>query len=135
MNNYIVRVSTGIAISVILTLVLLFIFSIILAYTNTNESAIVPVIIGITGISILAGSSIATSKIKKKGIANGMIVGGIYIFILYLISSILNTGFSLNMYSIIMMVIGIIAGAIGGIVGVNLRVGAISNRPCKKKYI
>lgn len=121
MNSYIIRISKGIAISVILTLVLLFLFSIILAYTNTSESTIVPVIIAITAISILSGSSIATSKIKKKGIMNGMIVGGIYIFILYLISSILNTGFSLNMYSIIMIIIGIIAGAIGGIVGVNLK--------------
>jgi len=50
-----------------------------------------------------------------------MIIGGVYIFILYLISSILSTQFSLNMYSVIMMVIGIIAGAIGGIVGVNLK--------------
>ena len=50
-----------------------------------------------------------------------MIVGGIYIFILYMISSILSAQFSLNMYSIFMMVIGIIAGAIGGIVGVNLK--------------
>ena len=121
MNNYIIRMSTGIIISVVLTLVLLFVFSIILAYTNTSEATIVPVIIGITGISILSGSSIATSKIKKRGIINGMIVGGIYIFILYMISSILSAQFSLNMYSIFMMVIGIIAGAIGGIVGVNLK--------------
>lgn len=121
MNNYIIRMSTGIAISVVLTLVLLFVFSIILAYTNTSEATIVPVIIGITGVSILSGSSIATSKIKKKGIINGMIIGGIYIFILYIISSILSAHFSLNMYSIMMMIIGIIAGAIGGIVGVNIR--------------
>lgn len=121
MNNYIIKISTGIAISVILTLILLFVFSIILAYTNTSEEVMVPVIIGITGISILSGSSIATSKIKKKGIVNGMIIGGIYIFILYIISSILSAQFSLNTYSIIMMVIGIIAGAIGGIVGVNLK--------------
>lgn len=121
MNNYIVRISSGILISILLTLVLLFIFSIILAYTNISETTIVPVIIGITGISILSGSSIATSKIKRKGIVNGMVVGGIYIFILYFISSILGTGFSLNVYSLIMMIIGILAGAIGGIVGVNLR--------------
>lgn len=121
MNNYIIRISTGIAISILLTLVLLFVFSIILAYTNISETTIVPVIMGITGISILSGSSISTSKIKRKGIINGMIVGGAYILILYFISSILNTGFSLNTYSIIMMIIGILAGAIGGIVGVNLR--------------
>lgn len=121
MNNYIIRMSTGIVISIVLTLVLLFVFSIILAYTNTSEATIVPVIIGITGISILSGSSIATSKIKKKGIVNGMIIGGVYIFILYLISSILSAQFSLNMYSLTMMVIGIVSGAIGGIVGVNLK--------------
>lgn len=121
MNNYIIRMSIGIAISIVLTLILLFVFSIILAYTNTSEATIVPVIIGITGISILSGSSIATSKIKKKGIINGMIIGGVYILILYLISSILSAQFGLNMYSIIMMIIGIIAGAIGGIVGVNLK--------------
>lgn len=121
MNNYIIRMSTGIAVSILLTLVLLFVFSIILAYTNTSEATIIPVIIGITGISILSGSSIATSKIKKRGIINGMIVGGVYIFALYIISSILNNGFSLNIYSIIMILIGIIAGALGGIVGVNLK--------------
>ena len=53
--------------NLILLQILLFAFSIILAYTNTSESTIVPVIIGITGISILSGSSIATSKIKNYG--------------------------------------------------------------------
>lgn len=121
MDNYIVRISLGTGISIVLTLVLLFIFSIALTYTNISEATIEPMIIGITGISILAGSSITTSKIKKKGIVNGMIIGGIYIFLLYMISSILNTGFSVNTYTIIMMVIGMLAGAVGGIVGVNLK--------------
>ncbi len=121
MDNYVIRIASGITISILLTLVLLFIFSIILTYTEVSESTITPVIIGITGVSILAGSSITTAKIKQKGIINGMIVGGIYIFLIYLISSILSTGFSLNIYSGIMMIIGILAGAIGGIVGVNLK--------------
>lgn len=121
MNNYIIKISTGIIIAIVLTLILLFIFSVILAYTDISETTIVPVIIGITGVSILSGSSISTSKIKKKGIVNGMIVGAIYIFIIYIISSILNKGFGLNTYSIIMMAIGVTAGAIGGIVGVNLK--------------
>lgn len=121
MDNYIVRISLGTVISIALTLVLLFIFSIVLTYTSISEDTIEPMIIGITGISILAGSSITTSKIKKKGIINGMIIGGLYIFLLYMISSILNTGFGINTYTIIMMIIGMLAGAVGGIVGVNLK--------------
>ena len=43
----------GVGISLILTIILLFILSIILAYTNVNENTITPVIIVVTAISIL----------------------------------------------------------------------------------
>lgn len=43
----------GVGISLILTIILLFIFSLILAYTNVNKNTIKPVIIVITAISIL----------------------------------------------------------------------------------
>lgn len=120
MNNYGVKITLGVMISILLTLILLFVFSIFLTYTNISEATIEPLIIGITGISILAGSSMTTAKIKKRGIINGMIIGGIYMCLIYLISSILNTGFAMNIYTIIMIIIGILAGAVGGIVGVNL---------------
>lgn len=43
----------GVGISLILTIILLFIFSLILAYTNVKENTITPVIIVVTAISIL----------------------------------------------------------------------------------
>lgn len=121
MDNYFVRIFLGIGISIGLTLILLFVFSAVLTYTSMSEETIEPMIIGITGISILAGSSITTAKIKRKGIVNGMIIGGIYMLMLYITSSSLNNVFAVNTYTIIMIMIGIIAGAIGGIVGVNLK--------------
>ena len=121
MNNNLVKILIGVGISIGFTLILLFIFSILLAYTSISESIIPPVVITITGISILIGSSIVTSRLKRKGIINGAIIGGIYIFTLYIISSLLNTGFNVNGYSIIMITIGLTCGAIGGIVGVNIK--------------
>ena len=109
----------GIGIAMISTVIMLLIFSIILAYTNTSENTITPVIIVVTGISILLGSSIGSIKIKKNGIINGGLIGGIYILILYLISSILNWRFGLNIQSIIMIAVGMIFGILGGIIGVN----------------
>lgn len=65
------------------------------------------------------GSSIANMNIKKNGILNGGIIGGVYILILYTISSLLNWRFGLNMQSLIMIVVGIVFGILGGIIGVN----------------
>lgn len=118
-NNIIKNIAKGIGISLITTLVSLLIFSIILTYTNIQENVINPVIMMITAISILIGSSIGNIKIRKNGLLNGGIIGIGYILIIYLISSILNWKFSLNLQSIIMIITAIIFGILGGIIGVN----------------
>ena len=109
----------GVAISLITTFILLVIFSAILTFTNVQENAIVPVVIVITGVSLLIGSTIGNRKIRKNGLINGALVGLIYILILYLISSILNGNFLLNMKSIIMIIVSIIFGILGGVIAVN----------------
>lgn len=114
------RIIKGSITSIILTLVLLFIFSIIVTYTNVKESIISPIIIIITSISILIGSSISSLKIKKNGLLNGAIVGIIYILTIYILSSIMGMGFKIDINSVLMIIFAIVAGMLGGIVGVNI---------------
>lgn len=116
-----IRVLKGSITAIVITLILLFIFSIILTYTSIKESAMSPVVIIITAVSILIGSSISTLKIKKMGLVNGALVGLIYILTIYVISSITGLGFALQLQTIIMMLAAIGAGMIGGIIGVNLK--------------
>ena len=111
----------GVIISIIFTLVFLFIFSIILTYTSISESFIAPVIIVITAISIFIGSSIGNTKMKKNGMLNGALVGGIYLLSIYLLSGLVNQNFSLTTQSLIIIVAGMICGMFGGIIGVNKR--------------
>ncbi len=120
-NKTITNIAKGVGISLITTIMLLLIFSIILTYSNIEEKVISPVIMIITSISILIGSSIVNIKMKKNGLLNGAIIGISYIIIIYLISSILNWKFTLNMQSIIMVAAAIIFGILGGILGVNKR--------------
>lgn len=115
-----IRIIKGSITSIILTLVLLFIFSIIVTYTNVKESIISPIIIIITSISILIGSSISSLKIKKNGLLNGAIVGIIYILTIYILSSIMGMGFKIDINSVLMIIFAIVAGMLGGIVGVNI---------------
>ena len=118
-NNFFINLIKGVGIAFISTIILLLIFSAILTFTNINEDVINPVIITVTGISILIGSSIGNNKIKKNGLLNGALVGAIYILIIYIISSLLNWRFGLNLQSLIMIVVGMIFGMLGGIIGVN----------------
>ena len=118
-ENTPIKIIKGVGIALLITLISLLIFSIILTYTNIEEKTISPVIMIITAISILVGSSIENTKIKKNGLINGAIIGIGYIAIIYLISSILNWKFVLNMQSIIMIIAAIIFGTLGGIIGVN----------------
>ena len=120
-NNVILKIFKGVRISIAFTLICLTIFSALLTYTNLSESLIQPVVISVTGISILVGSFFAIRKVGKNGIIKGVSVGLIYILLIYIVSSVVNGGnFALTIGSIIMILIGILCGAIGGIIGVNI---------------
>ncbi len=109
----------GVIISIISTLIFLFIFSLILTYTNVSEKLINPFIIVVTAISIFIGSSIGSLKLQKQGILSGALIGGIYLISLYIISGIINNNFSMTIQSIILIISGMICGMFGGIIGVN----------------
>ena len=51
----------------------------------------------------------------------GGVIGASYIFILYLISSILSKNFGINVYALIMFISSIIAGMVGGTIGINIK--------------
>lgn len=118
-NNNIIKVIKGSIISFLVSVILLFIFASLLVYTSLQETTIKPVVIIISIISILIGSSLSSIKIKKNGIINGALVGLIYILTIYILSSISLIGFNLNLYSIIMMIGATVSGMIGGVIGVN----------------
>ncbi len=120
-SKKLLRIFKGSVISIVVTIISLIILAAILTYTNLKEDTIKPVIIIISAISILIGSSITTLRMKKNGLISGALIGAIYIMIIYIFSSIMNANFSLNISSIIMLICSILAGMLGGIIGINLK--------------
>lgn len=119
-NNNLTSILKGFIISLILTIIFIWIYALLLVKTNIQESTISPVVITISGISVLIGSSIACLHVKKNGILNGACIGGMYYAVIYVLSSIAFCGFAINVKSLIMIVIGVLLGGIGGILGVNI---------------
>lgn len=120
MKDNFLKILKGSLVSIAITLVLVLIASALLTFSNIPETVIPVMIIIISAISILIGSIMSTSYIDSKGMINGASVGLIYIVVIYLLSSIMVAGFNINIKSLIMMFVSVIAGMIGGIVGVNL---------------
>lgn len=116
-------VITSILKGYIITLLLLFIYSILLTYTKISESTIPSFIFLIGMISVFISSSLAMIKLKKNGLKYGGIIGFGYVLTLYLLSSIYENTFALTKYSIMTIIFYILLGMIGGIVGVNLSKG------------
>lgn len=116
-----IKIIKGTVISIILSLILLTIYATLISYTSVSENTMVPVIITITGISILIGSSISSMHIKKQGMLNGALVGLIYMLTIYILSSIVLSSFELTLNSIIMILVGIGTGMVGGVIGVNMK--------------
>ena len=120
-NNSIKSFLKGYLYSILITCILLCVYAITLVNTNIKEDSINLVVIIITAISILIGSSFSCLKIKKNGILIGISIGAFYFFSLYILSAVLGNGFLLNLKSVIMIISGTILGGIGGIIGVNMR--------------
>ncbi len=119
--NKVLLMLKGIGISMFLSIIMILVLSMVLSFSNVKESVIMPTVIFISSFSILIGGYLVAKRIENKGIIYGSILGLIYMMILYFISSIMNFDFSLNVSAIMMIAFGIIGGAIGGILGVNLK--------------
>ncbi len=114
------KIIKGSIIAIVISLILLLVTALILTYTDVSENIIPATIIVISALSILIGSILSSLNIKKNGLLNGALVGMIYMITIYLLSSIAITGFGINSKTIIMLVASILAGVIGGIIGVNI---------------
>lgn len=121
MKKKVMAVLKGCLFAMTFSVILLTIYALLLANTAISENTMMPVVLTITGISILMGGTISSRRMKKNGLIYGGIVGLVYILALYLASSISMVGFSLSANSFIMLVVGVITGIIGGIIGVNLQ--------------
>lgn len=104
-----------------LSIFLLALFAVILTYTSVPESYISNVVFIISIVSILYAGKIATKKVKSRGWLIGSITGIVYMLILYLLSLIFTKRPVFDMHVLFIFAMGFLAGAIGGIFGINLR--------------
>ena len=96
----------------LISILLMLVLAILLSKTDLEEKIIPTAIIFISAFSILVGGFLTGRKVNFKGIVLGSLEGILYMTILYFISSVSTSNFELGKESIIMLIVGIFAGAI-----------------------
>jgi putative membrane protein (TIGR04086 family) len=104
----------------IFSLICFLILALLITFTSLSEM-VVPII---TQIIIIIGLAItgayAAMKSGYRGWLYGIITGILYIVILIIISWIAIEGFSFDKYVFAKIILGVVVGAIGGMIGINL---------------
>ena len=105
----------------------------ILANTCFPEKYIGAAVVATTIISVVAAGMWATRSVKRRGWLNGGVVGFVYMFMLYILSGVAYKNFRIDKYVLTMAAIGVLAGAIGGILGINAKTNPHSQIKPKSK--
>lgn len=109
------RIIISTLISVIVSLGLILVFALLIKWFGWADNVIRPVNIAIKLISIIVGVMVAT-KSNDGAVLKGMIVGGLYIILSFVLFSLLLGSFSLSIENFWDLLMGIIAGAIVGVI-------------------
>lgn len=107
--------------AVIFTLFAFVAFSLLIAFTPLSESVIPTASIAVMVISVLLGAASFSKGAKSKGYLKGCMSGVAYVFIIYLLSVVLEGGMYFNAYVLVLLAIGVFVGSIGGIMGINMK--------------
>jgi len=106
--------------AVIVTLVCFLVFAVVMKLANLQETIIPPVNQAIRITSIALGGALAARSSSTKGWLKGAITGLLYIMWALIISSIFGGRYAFDTVLLSDVILGIVVGAIGGIIGINL---------------
>ena len=115
----VIDVLRAVLVSTLISLALVLVFAIILKFSSLPSMAIMPVNIAIKLLSIFVGCLLCF-KAKQNGILKGAITGLVYMLLTFFIFAALNA-FKDIKFSWIDLITLPVAGALSGIVAVNLK--------------
>lgn len=111
----------GLILSFIISFTLIIILALLLQFTSLREDKLSV----LNNINIVLSISIASGyigvKLKEKGWINGLILGFLYSSIILLINIIEGRSIFINSIFVIRLLTASLIGAIGGMIGVNLK--------------
>ena len=118
----------GIITAAVFTLVVFALFACILAYTAVSESAIPIISTAVQAAGALIAGFCTAKRSGSRGFLSGLVAGLGYILIIWFIASLAGDGFYVGIHFLSMLGFSALGGAVGGVMGVNLKSGRSNKR-------
>ena len=119
-ENLLLSIIKGAVVSVATTLVAILIFALLIKFFNISDNLIFPINQVIKAISLFIGIMILTKGNKEKGLLKGFLLGLIYFILSFIVFSILQGSFSLQISNVYDLLLTSLMGGIIGLIGVHI---------------
>jgi len=111
----------SIMVSMLFALMIFLVLALVVTFTSVSEGTIPLVTSVVTVLAIAFSGMMSANKKKKNGLVHGLITGAIYVALIFFLSWVFISDFSFDKFTLIKGSIGIVSGAVGGMIGVNLK--------------
>lgn len=111
-TNYFIDLLKTVAVSLIITFIILFAAALVLCFTDFPEKYTLPSAIAATILGVFAGSSMAAKKNTDRSLLSSLLTAFIYALLAYIIGCILQGKISFTLNTALFGAIAIITGAI-----------------------
>lgn len=119
-KSLIVSILNGTITAVSVTLILILAFALLVRFLNISDSWIFPINQIIKVISIFIGTFVALKSHKEKGFLKGLLLGITYYILSYIIFSVLQGDFSLQLSNLYDLLLTSVMGGIIGMIVVHI---------------
>lgn len=123
LKSAIFRYLKALFVSLIITFAGVILFAFIIKWASISDKFISPVNMGIKALGVFFGALVLT-KGSKKGMLQGLIFAGLYTMLAFVVFSALAQSFTLGIGLLADLAFAVVVGAIGGMLGVNIRTHA-----------
>lgn len=114
------RCFVSLVLAFVLTVLLIAIFALALCYSPIPEAWVTRIAQVITLVSVALAGSLCAYGAPARGYLTGAVSGLCYMVILYAVGFLIYGRISISVQTVVQLLYGILAGAIGGIIGINL---------------
>lgn len=118
-SNRLVQMILDIFLGYVLTFIFIIVYSIILTYTNVNDTYIVFVTLLATIISVVYVGYRFARNAESGGMLWGIFGGVFYSLIFIIFGFLVSDTYNFDKKLALVLVFSVIAGALGGIIGIN----------------
>lgn len=120
-KNKVLSILNGTIIAIAITLIMILLFAVLIRFVNISDSWIFPINQVIKIISLFVGINVVINKTRSKGFAYGLVIGLVYYILSFLVFSILQQKFVLQMSNLYDLLLTTLIGGLIGLIVVNFK--------------